>query len=174
VTRVAPVRQYLIGRPIPHGRFKRTQERDSAHYGFTASVEPEAELGGSVRRNGADSFAKSTASEPFRVAINRATFPYSRGCARNPGPDDHACSEKSDGVHPRFARSSSQTGGRDEKTQPLIVLPAVEAPATRVTVAPKTEPQPVSKIDQMPVSLCWGLLGASAAILILQIWNYLS
>ena len=60
-----------------------------------------------------------------------------------------------------------------KKTQPLIVLPAVEAPATGVTVAPKTEPQPVSKIDQMPVSLCWGLLGASAAILILQIWNYL-
>ena len=61
-----------------------------------------------------------------------------------------------------------------KKTQPLINLPAVEAPATSVTVAPKIEPQPVSKIDEMPTPLCWGLLGVSAAILILQIWNYLS
>jgi hypothetical protein len=61
-----------------------------------------------------------------------------------------------------------------KKTQPLIDLPAVEAPATRVTVAPRIESQPVSKIDEMPMPLCWGLLGVSAAILILQIWNYLS
>jgi len=61
-----------------------------------------------------------------------------------------------------------------KKMQPLIDLPAVDVPTTTVTVASKIEPQPISKIDEIPMSLCWGLLGASAAILILQIWNYLS
>jgi len=61
-----------------------------------------------------------------------------------------------------------------KKTQPLIDLPAMETPATTVTLtsAPESEPQP--RIDQIPMPLCWGLLAASAAILILQIWNYLS
>jgi len=57
-----------------------------------------------------------------------------------------------------------------KKTQPLIDLPSVEMPATRVIVAP--EPRP--RIDAIPMPLCWALLAASAAILILQIWNYLS
>jgi hypothetical protein len=57
-----------------------------------------------------------------------------------------------------------------KKTQPLIDLPSVEMPATRVTVAP--EPRP--RINAIPMPLCWALLAGSAAILILQIWNYLS
>jgi hypothetical protein len=67
----------------------------------------------------------------------------------------------------------AKTAVEMKKTQPLINLPVVEAPATRVPIAPKIEPQPVSKIDEIPIPLCWGLLGVSAAILILQIWNYL-
>src|SRR5256714_12641997 len=59
-----------------------------------------------------------------------------------------------------------------KKTQPLIDLPKIETPATTVTVTPQAPPQ--IGIDQIPVPLCWGLLAASAAILILQIWNYLS
>jgi hypothetical protein len=58
------------------------------------------------------------------------------------------------------------------ETQPLIGLPAVKTPTTRVTVAPA--PQPVSRIDEIPMPLCWALFAASTATLILQIWNYLS
>jgi hypothetical protein len=29
-------------------------------------------------------------------------------------------------------------------------------------------------VDAIPRSLCWTLLGASVAILLIQIWNYLS
>jgi len=57
-----------------------------------------------------------------------------------------------------------------KKTQPLIDLPAIETPSTTVTVTPR----PQLRIDQIPMPLCWALLAASGAILILQIWNYLS
>ena len=69
-----------------------------------------------------------------------------------------------------------------KKTQPLIDLPAAQAPISKVTVAPAPPPpqppaprsQPQMRIDDIPMPLCWGLLAVSAAILILQIWNYLS
>ena len=57
-----------------------------------------------------------------------------------------------------------------KKTQPAIDLPAIETPATAVTVAP----EPRLRIDAIPMPLCWALLAASVTILILQIWNYLS
>jgi hypothetical protein len=57
-----------------------------------------------------------------------------------------------------------------KKAQRLIDLPAVETPATTVTVTAK----PQLRIDQIPMALCWVLLATSVAILILQIWNYLS
>jgi hypothetical protein len=60
-----------------------------------------------------------------------------------------------------------------KKTQPLIDLPKIETPSTTVTVT-APEPTPQTGIDQIPMPLCWALLGTSAAILILQIWNYLS
>ena len=62
-----------------------------------------------------------------------------------------------------------------KKTQPLIDLPAMEKPATTVTVAPAPVPTTTQPwVDQVPMPLCWGLVAVSAAILILQIWNYLS
>ncbi|HEY6071466.1 MAG TPA: hypothetical protein VIU85_08845 [Chthoniobacterales bacterium] len=66
-----------------------------------------------------------------------------------------------------------------KKTQPLIDLPKIEAPSTAVTIAPpvqlkKTQSLPQVSIDQVGMPLCWGLVGASVAILILQIWNYLT
>jgi hypothetical protein len=59
-----------------------------------------------------------------------------------------------------------------KKTQPLIDRPAVAAaPAvTRVTVASQT----AGIVDQLPTTLCWGLVGVSAVILIIQILNYIS
>jgi hypothetical protein len=61
-----------------------------------------------------------------------------------------------------------------KKTQPLIDLPATETPSTAVTLTPEPAPERQLRIDQVPTPLCWTLLGASATILILQIWNYLS
>jgi hypothetical protein len=48
------------------------------------------------------------------------------------------------------------------------IEPAVEAPVSEVTITPQM------RIDDIPTSLYWALLATSAAILILQIWNYLS
>ena len=60
---------------------------------------------------------------------------------------------------------------RMKKTQLLIDLPPVEMPvATTETVS--SEPQ--QRIDAIPMLFSWALLAASAAILILQIWNYLA
>jgi hypothetical protein len=61
-----------------------------------------------------------------------------------------------------------------KKTQPLIDLPAMETPATTVTLTPEPAPKAQPRIHQIPMPLCWTLLAVSAAILILQIWNYLS
>jgi hypothetical protein len=61
-----------------------------------------------------------------------------------------------------------------KKTQPLNDPPAVDTPATAGKVAPQVRPTSISRIDEIPMALCWALLGASAAILILQIWNYVS
>lgn len=58
-----------------------------------------------------------------------------------------------------------------KKTQPLISMPAPRAPVTPVTVAPK---EAAPKLDAISMPLCWALLGTSAAILLIQIWNYLS
>jgi hypothetical protein len=61
-----------------------------------------------------------------------------------------------------------------KKTQPLIDLPRAEAPATKIIVTTPPQAEPIATIDQIPMPLCWALLAVSAAILILQIWNYLS
>jgi hypothetical protein len=59
------------------------------------------------------------------------------------------------------------------KTQPLVTLTAtpVAPPTAPVTIAP-AELQPV--IDTIPMPVCWGLVLVSAAILIIEIWNYIS
>jgi hypothetical protein len=59
------------------------------------------------------------------------------------------------------------------KTQPLITATAtpVVPPAAPVTIAPVAS-QPVLKA--IPIPLCWGLVLVSAAILIIEIWNYIS
>jgi len=45
------------------------------------------------------------------------------------------------------------------------------APVTPVNLAPK---EALPKVDAISMPLCWALLGTSAAILLIQIWNYLS
>ncbi len=58
-----------------------------------------------------------------------------------------------------------------KKTQSLIRMPASTAPVTPVNLAPK---EAAPKVDAISMPLCWALLGTSAAILLIQIWNYLS
>jgi hypothetical protein len=58
-----------------------------------------------------------------------------------------------------------------KKTQPLTGMPTATAPAvTPVAVAPET----ADIVDQLPMTLCWALVGVSAVILIIQILNYIS
>jgi len=61
------------------------------------------------------------------------------------------------------------------KTQPLVTLTAtpVTPPTAHVTIAPAAAaPQPI--IDSIPTALCWGLVFVSVAILMIEIWNYIS
>jgi len=55
-----------------------------------------------------------------------------------------------------------------KKTQPLITMPETVPQSTPLTVARDT----VKIVDAIPKPLCWAVLGISAAILIIQIWNY--
>ena len=71
----------------------------------------------------------------------------------------------------RISRLPNPPTGQMKKTGPLMDLSPAQKQETAVTVAPET-PSP-SRVE-IPIFLCWGLLGISASILILHIWNYLS
>jgi hypothetical protein len=58
-----------------------------------------------------------------------------------------------------------------KKTQPLVTMPEVTAPPS-VPLTVTAESPPVA--EGTPMSLCWAVLGVSALILIVQIWNYFS
>jgi len=57
------------------------------------------------------------------------------------------------------------------KTQPLIMHPSGIAPAAPVIVATS---KASDAFDSIPRPFCWGLLGISALIFLIQIWNYFS
>src|SRR4051812_7984792 len=65
-----------------------------------------------------------------------------------------------------------------KKTQPLSTMPEPAAPISQIKVASAAPivPTPVvvdtSAGEGIPMPLCWGLLGVSAIVLIVQIWNY--
>jgi hypothetical protein len=54
-----------------------------------------------------------------------------------------------------------------KKTQPLITMPEAAPQSAPLTVATTR-----TVTDPIPMPLCWTLLGVSAVILIVQIWNY--
>jgi hypothetical protein len=76
----------------------------------------------------------------------------------------------------------AKPGVQMKKTQPLIDLPVPEMPTISVTVAPQGSPSPepmprpslMQTVDEIPMPLCWTLLGVSAVILLIQIWSYVS
>ena len=55
------------------------------------------------------------------------------------------------------------------KTQPLIMRPTAIVPTSPVVVATSNA---ADAFDSIPRWLCWGLLGLSALIFFIQIWNY--
>jgi hypothetical protein len=65
--------------------------------------------------------------------------------------------------------AKSAPGVQMKKTQPLITMPEAAPQSAPLTVTTtKTGPF----VNSMPMPLCWTLLGVSAVILIVQIWNY--
>jgi len=65
-----------------------------------------------------------------------------------------------------------------KKTQVLSRLPDPIQPSAPLIITPTTardlEPEWNEPVDRIPPALCWTLLIVSAAILIIQIWTYLS
>jgi hypothetical protein len=60
-----------------------------------------------------------------------------------------------------------------KKTQPLATMP--EASRHTAPIAVNVAPTSVEGfVAEIPMSFCWGLLAVSAAILTIQIWNYVS
>ncbi|MEP6603957.1 MAG: hypothetical protein ABJB69_08420 [Spartobacteria bacterium] len=59
-----------------------------------------------------------------------------------------------------------------KKTQPLITMPDRNIATAPIKLAPTTAPVAVE--EGIPMSLCWGVLGISAIILLIQIWNYVA
>jgi hypothetical protein len=92
---------------------------------------------------------------PIRGAIPSPT-------TKNASENDAACIKL---LPEAPARSSVEP----KKMEPLMDLP-VECPTTKLTAGP----QLVARVNEIPMRLCWALLATSAAVLILQIWNYLS
>ncbi len=66
----------------------------------------------------------------------------------------------------------AKPAGQMEETQPLIDLAAIEKPGTALMGIPESTRH--GRIDRVPMPLCWTLIAISAAVLILQIWTYLS
>jgi len=54
------------------------------------------------------------------------------------------------------------------KTQPLLMQPPAGGQPAPVIITSK----PIARLDTIPRPLCWALLGISAAIFLIQIWNY--
>jgi hypothetical protein len=61
-----------------------------------------------------------------------------------------------------------------KKTQPLITAPESVAPVAPVMVNVPPTAIVQTFVTDIPMSFCWALLLASTAILIIQIWNYVS
>lgn len=100
-----------------------------------------------------DSSADTTASGSF------AAFELTISCPRPAMP----------------AHASTKPAVEMKQTQPLIDLPEVEMPVTKMTIVPpSSDPAPQTQTDDIPTPFYWALLATSGAILILQIWNYLS
>ncbi len=63
-----------------------------------------------------------------------------------------------------------------KKTQPLSRMPEMTPPSMPVNVAvsePEVEEMEIA-VEETPMTFYWAVLGVSAAVLIIQIWIYIS
>lgn len=72
-----------------------------------------------------------------------------------------------------FAGVSVQPGPKKE-TARITILPRASAPPAIVQPAPDlvATSNSIEAFDSLPGWFCWGLLGLSALIFLIQIWNY--
>ncbi|HWM23586.1 MAG TPA: hypothetical protein VNP98_02085 [Chthoniobacterales bacterium] len=72
-----------------------------------------------------------------------------------------------------FARVSVQPGPKKE-TARITILPKASPPPAIGQTAPALVATsiPVDPFDSIPRWFCWGLLGLSTLIFLIQIWNY--
>ncbi|HEV2841192.1 MAG TPA: hypothetical protein VGW39_07715 [Chthoniobacterales bacterium] len=72
-----------------------------------------------------------------------------------------------------FARPSVQPGPKKE-TARVSILPRASAPPAIVQPAAglAATSKSIDPFDFIPRWFCWGLLGLSALIFLIQIWNY--
>src|SRR5436190_1484785 len=128
------------------------------------------------------------ASEPKKETV-RITLPPRRGEAAAPEEDDTVLinlpsrppTSEPPTSAPLVAKPANVPIPRPPVSQnPLPAAPAggvppppvaSPPPTAPVTIAPAA-PQPV--LNAIPMPLCWGLVLVSAAILIIEIWNYIS
>jgi hypothetical protein len=70
---------------------------------------------------------------------------------------------KPSGIEAAQAAATNMT-----ETLPLLIHPTDTLPVAPAVITSK----PVAPVDAIPHSLAWGLLGISAVIFLIQIWNY--
>jgi hypothetical protein len=87
--------------------------------------------------------------------------------ARPPGPKIETARVSS----PGDPASKSAAPVQMKKTQPLVTMPESTAPPS---VPLTVTSEPAAAVEPLPLRLCWAVLGVSAVILIIQIWNYFS
>ncbi|HEY6111239.1 MAG TPA: hypothetical protein VIV62_01865 [Chthoniobacterales bacterium] len=128
--------------------------------------------------------AASGAREPVR--INLPTRPPARPApspSAPPPPPPRPPAEPVPSAGPELKKETARVGAAPlpevkpatpvqmKKTQPLVTMPEVTAPPS-VPLTVTSEPPPA--VEPIPAQLCWAVLGVSAVILIVQIWNYFS
>ena len=134
-----------------------------------------------------DTNAPSAATEGHEpVRINLPTRPPVRPApppSAAPPPPPRRAAEPAPSAGPELKKETARVGAAPlpevkpatpvqmKKTQPLVTMPEVTAPPS-VPLTVTSEPPPA--VEPIPAPLCWAVLGASAVILIVQIWNYFS
>jgi hypothetical protein len=110
--------------------------------------------------------ASEAEAESVTPASKPATFENHIGAPAERGPKKETARIN---ILPRPA-AAPRPAVNMTKTQPLIMHPTgTTVPPVIVATSKTSDP-----FDSIPRSFCWGLLGISAIIFLIQIWNYFS
>ncbi len=105
----------------------------------------------------------SEVTSPIRPVPVRETAPIP-GASSNGGPKKETARIS---VLPRPLSQPAPTVNMT-KTQPLLIHPPAGIQPAPVVITSR----PIPRSEAIPQSLCWALFGISAAIFLIQIWNY--